>query len=352
MSVNALGNFDFPAVTGGDRFLVEGWVYGHASNVQVNTQYRMSLLCGFQDVTGANLPGQYVYTPTTDLRGVWTKVSQVITAPAGAATMKLMLRHESTLTAGDVYYWDDLSCHRVTEGAVADEKAVAAQAQANTATTNAATADGKAVVADGKAVTAQTAAATADGKAVVAQTNAATADGKAVAAQTTVDNVIQAGSGNIATNAGFEDTTQYLQDGTYVTSPVRSGTRAAKLVAGTPGTLKYIPLVANKTALVTVTSGPSRVYYIECWVYGDPATNTHTANAIRFYVSGYNNNGYVTAAFQDFTGIGTGQWVKLSAVITLPSNSAITKAVGYVTTYGPPAGHIYYFDDVIFRTHI
>ncbi|MFY9305176.1 MAG: hypothetical protein WAO31_06770, partial [Rhodoluna sp.] len=174
--------------------------------------------------------------------------------------------------------------------------------------------------------------------------------GTANAAQSTVSNILQAGLGNIATNSGFEDTTQYLWDATYVTSPVRTGIRAARL-AGNNGVYKYLPLSTDATSAVRITSGPNRVYYMECWCRGADS-NTWTGNgAVRFFVTGYGVPGYVAADIKDFKGsdIGTGQWVKLSATLTVPNDSRITKILPYIVTYSAPTTESYYFDDVIVR---
>lgn len=210
-----------------DVFYCEFWIRGHASNVSTAGLARMVL----QFVTETKVHISYQIpqiTTTTALNGVWTKVSGYATAPANTALVRAYCEVINTAAENDIFYFDDVVVQRVTEGYVADGKAVAAHATANTATTNAATADGKAVTADGKAVAADGKAVTADGKAVTAdekavtaqasantgitnaataQGAAATADGKAVVADGKAQNAFNKLAGVLSTGEDSADAT-------------------------------------------------------------------------------------------------------------------------------------------------
>lgn len=305
----------------GDVFYVEAWVRGAAAN----TATTGSIYIGAEFNVGTTAAPSYTYfsvgtaSPATIGTTSWYKVSGYLTAPANSIAFHPYLLVGSNVATGNTYYWDDVVVREVTLASTANAAASTAQTTANSATT--------------AASTAQTA---------VNETTSR------------LDNVTLAGSGNLCTNPGFEDTTQWLLDGTSVTSPVRTGSRSVKITA--TGAQKYVSLVTRKTDALFPPGGPSRSYYVECWVYGDVA-NTYTGanNTVGIGVWGYTAAGaYVSASagavYLTATQVGTGSWVKLSGTVTLSSNATIAKIQPnlFVNT-NVPAGNAYYVDDVIVR---
>jgi hypothetical protein len=160
------------------------------------------------------------------------------------------------------------------------------------------------------------------------------------------------GSGNICTNPGFEDTTQYLWSGVLDTTIKRTGSRSAKLSGGSN---VYIALASNKTGEVTVSGGPNQKFYLEMWVYGNSGnTIVSASNSIYIGIWIYDAAGAGLSGAQLLAttpnAIGKGTWVKISGTVTLPNNNAIRRArpLIHVST-GVTSGNTYYFDDIVVR---
>jgi len=196
---------------------------------------------------------------------------------------------------------------------------------------------------------------TANTNAGLADSKAATADGKAVDAQSRLDASLSAGSGNLCTNPSFADTGQYLRHGSvYSTTVARSGSTSAKITS-VDGAARYVHLTTTKTGYFDVVSGPSRSYYVECWVRGDTSnTITGTGNVLGIGVWAYagdgsyaDSNGVIYGSADE---IGKGTWVKLSGTVTFSGNTSIAKARAqiYMPNY-VAAGNSWYVDDVIVR---
>jgi len=193
---------------------------------------------------------------------------------------------------------------------------------------------------------------TARGRAETGISNAATAQSSANTVDTRVDSYVSGGSGNLCSNPGFEDSTQYLGDGTYATTPARIGSRSLKMIGD--GTQNYAYLSTNKTAGVDVIGGGSRTYYIEYYVYGDAAnTLTGTTSILGVGVWGYTTaNVYVSAAvlYTTANAVGKSNWIQVSGTVTMATDSTIARLrpLVYMTT-GVPAGNSFYFDSILIR---
>jgi hypothetical protein len=177
------GRVNFP-VASNDSFYMEMWVFPASGNSTVATgdTFRPYLRCDDPAGNQLSTPGLTVDTRTLT-KGQWNKISATLNVgnfPA-VSTGYMSLYFAATET-GNAFYIDNAALYRITEGYVADGKAVAAQSTANTGVTNAATADGKAVT---------------------AQTNL----------QTTVDNIYRSVFGGSSTNNTFASVMTSLQQG-------------------------------------------------------------------------------------------------------------------------------------------
>jgi hypothetical protein len=147
----------FPA-SPGDSYYYEMWVFPHSNNATVNTGASFYPYIAFNNAANtAQVSAAGVWVDTRPLvKGQWNKISGYLTA-GGVSTIAqgVLVLHWTSAETGNVYYVDNASLYRITEATVADGKAVAAHAAANTGVANAATAQGAANTADGKAVTAQ-----------------------------------------------------------------------------------------------------------------------------------------------------------------------------------------------------
>lgn len=172
---------------------------------------------------------------------------------------------------------------------------------------------------------------------------------------TTYGSFLSGGTANLCSNPGFEDSSQFLYNGTYNTNAtyVRSGARSAAMVGN--GTQKYLAILSNKTAEIYTQGYPSAKYYYEFYVKGD-AANTLTGSSIVVncgvwsYTAGLtsitSNGGTGLTADQ----VGKTNWVKCSGYITTTSDA--TTAKHRFLIYIPAAvttGNTYYIDDVWFE---
>ena len=316
----------------GDTFLASAWVKPVAGNdmsigvVRLYVQFRNS-------VTGVNYqPSTYINN--TSMPSSWTYMEVVGTCPEGYDQCSAFFIIPDPSPVGNSYLIDAVSWREATLANTANENAQAAQADATVGIANAATADGKAVA---------------------AQADADTADAKAVAAQAAADaaedrfDAYLATGVNLCSNGGFEDNSLYSQHATYVTSPVLSGTYAARIVADGANN-RYAVLCGNRTGHLFVASGPSRVYAVEFWVYGESGNAAGTSNGIYCgvwnYTAGetYVNNKYIALTPND---VGTGQWKRYTGTLVMDDNSTVAKVRLYALVGpGAPAGNAYIFDDV------
>jgi hypothetical protein len=95
-----------------DVFLMEVWVYGHADNVQTSGG-TISLVSRFaRKGSSATFPSSS-FTASTALNGVWTKQSAYLVAPAAAMSAQFYIQVNSNVTAGERYYFDQLTLTKV-----------------------------------------------------------------------------------------------------------------------------------------------------------------------------------------------------------------------------------------------
>ena len=103
----------------GDRFYVEAYVRGHASNTQtVYTGSGLEFGADFFDVSNSFVGGTNALTQatTTALNGVWTKISGYFAAgSAGVHHGNIYIRLGTGVTSGETYYVDDIVIREVTE---------------------------------------------------------------------------------------------------------------------------------------------------------------------------------------------------------------------------------------------
>lgn len=217
-------------------------------------------------------------------------------------------------------------------GANVRTSAVTGEANAGTALTNAATAQTQANL----GVT----------NAAAAQTAAGAADTKAVAAQGFANNALKAGS-NILPNGGFENTSFYTGNGVYETAVKLSGSYSMRLT----GPAARINLTTGfQSADTFVNSQPCRplsTFYVEGWVYGDPANVG--GGSINLYINDYNAAGVLQpqqAVGMSATTALRGVWNKVYGTITVSANAASV----YIFIYHSgtvPAGDKYYYDNFV-----
>ena len=95
-----------------DVFLMEVWVYGHAENVQT-VGGTISLVSRFarKGLSASFLSSSF--TASTALNGVWTKQSAYLVAPAAAMSAQFYIQVNSNVTAGERYYFDQLTLTKV-----------------------------------------------------------------------------------------------------------------------------------------------------------------------------------------------------------------------------------------------
>ena len=135
----------FPAAPN-DSYYYEMWVYPHSNNSTVTTGQTFRPYIAFFNAAGTQVITSGNWHDTRAMiKGQWNKISGTLTADGtstiAAGSLILVLRIEEL---NNTFYIDNAAMYRITEGYVADGKAVAAQSTANTGVTNAATAQGTA----------------------------------------------------------------------------------------------------------------------------------------------------------------------------------------------------------------
>ena len=326
--VNSTTRANYIPTTAGRTYYVSQWVYLASPNTGSR---EVHLYCMTWNDT-FTAPG-YVLVQAFPPLDTWVKMEAYLTIDdADAAWMVPLFGAMRPGNPADaVMYVDDLVLIDVTDAYNAQIDADAAAAQANTATTNAATADAKAV--------------TADGKAVAAQTDADAADTKAVAAQGFAATALKSG-GNILPNGGFENTSFYTANGTYETAVKRSGAYSCSLTGSGVRINLTTGFTTNDTIINSLPCRPSSTFYVEGWVYGDPA-NTG-GGSIQIYVDDYNSAGVLQPqqyrTFSATTAL-RGVWTKISGKITVSASAASV----YIFIYqsGQPGADKYYYDNFV-----
>ena len=188
---------------------------------------------------------------------------------------------------------------------------------------------------------------TASTTASTAVSNAAAADTKAVVAQTVALDSIKAGA-SVLPDGGFENTAYApgKGQGVYETSVKLSGANSMSLT----GPSKRINLTTGTTASTfdnAPACRPSSTFYVEGWVYGDPANVG--GGSLLIYIDDYNAAGVLQpqqARSINATTALNGVWTKMSGTVTLSANAA--KA--YIFIYHSstvPAGDKYYYDNFV-----
>lgn len=155
------------------------------------------------------------------------------------------------------------------------------------------------------------------------------------------------GNSNIIKNYDFDRGNAHSA-GTFVTSPVYSGSKSLRLVSlGTSGPRTY-PLFTEDLTPKAVNAKEGDVFYVEVMVQGD-VTNTQTsggAAGVRFTMAPYSRNNTALTEqyiYLDATTALNGIWTRLSGYVTMPPGSV--KAYLYLqlaTTVN--VNQKYYFD--------
>lgn len=335
----------------GDVFYACYWVRAHASNANTQSCY---IQFSSYDSTGQINYHWTNHGSTLPNSTGWTKIEGYYTVPAGYDRLNCLFGiGGSGSVIGDSYYLDDMLISNITETNAINKALYNANAPASTIIANSVPS------LDGTKITTGT----------VAEARIANlAQSKITNLTTDLSNRVDfdtygsltSGGDNLCTNPGFEDTSQYIRDATFVTDIKLSGTYSAKIT--TNGTSeKYISLISNKTGTIHLKGVPSQRFYIEFNVYGDDAntyfTGTTTFLGIGIWcydktsVSGL-GTGYVSNVGTYLTAnqIGKGAWVKHSAIIEIPSTETIAYfyPVIRITTVAP-TGNSFYFDDIVLR---
>jgi hypothetical protein len=91
---------------------MEVWVYGHADNEQTSGGTISLVSRVFRKGSSATFPASS-FTASTALNGVWTKQSAYLVAPALAMSAQFFIQVNSNVTAGEQYYFDQLTLTKV-----------------------------------------------------------------------------------------------------------------------------------------------------------------------------------------------------------------------------------------------
>jgi hypothetical protein len=331
-----------PVVQPGDQFYIEFWARRDAAynGGSGSSKFRIGYNAALTYVDAL-----FYDTVTLTQVDTWVKMSKIVTAPAGANYLVMYFSADNT--AGNIWF-DDVIIRRVKpaitiptlDGSKIGSGSVAANYIAPL---------------DGSKITTGSVAAARVANLAQSQITSLPTDLAAKLESLAYDSFISGGE-NLCTNPSFEDATQYTYDGVYDTTIKRTGSRSIKLT-GNGSSNRYVTLANNKSTFIFINAKPSQVFYVEAWVYGDPAntlTGTTSVGGVGIWAyDATNAHAYVgPAGTVQFTPdqIGKGSWVKISGVVTASSTSTVSEILPQIyLNAAATAGNSWYFDNVVVK---
>lgn len=275
-----------------------------------------------------------VASVTPSSKGVWTKYSGYMNAPANAIKMSPYIIIGNGGATGDKYYIDKVSFYRVTETNQLTKALYNANSTLSTILATAVPSLDASKIVSGVLNALQ----------IPNITKAMSTD--LTKAFGFLSTNVKVGP-NIATNPDFENSNYPLigASGTlaYSTAQKHGGTQSL-LCTMTNGIYALPRLTVDDTANVAIPTAPSDVYYVEFWVYAETTNVTNVT--VWAQCNCYDNTGAsLSGQTTPQTAPTKGSWVKSSGYITMPTNCA-TFLPYLVVNSTASTGDKYYFDDV------
>lgn len=352
-------------------FYLSYWVFASTNNTGTN-----SVGLGFELY---GLLGQSIDWRTDNVavpEGVWTKVEMYLELPSNTHSILPYLFIKSA-SLNDIFWFDFVECYEVTEpqklvsrlfGQIASPSTTILSSKVPGLDTSKITSGtfGNAMISDlsgskintgsvaANYISALDASKISTGTFAQSMVTSLTTDLSNRVDYSAYESFISGGAGNLCTNPGFEDSTQFIYGGysTFNTTAtyVRTGSRSMSLAGNS--TQRYIALVTDKTSEIYLAGDPSQKFYVEFYV---KTTNVQTGAiaAVGLGIWSYTNAGVavtntsVTFTFDQLIAAKDANgWSKCSGYITLPSTSTISQVRPLLYVTAKATSGTFYFDDV------